>query len=138
MTPEALCLVRQDASSIDPEPFAEAFYDTLFALAPAARDLFPDDLSEQRRKLMAELTTMITMATSMVEGELDHFVDRAHALGRRHVRYGATAEHYRVVGTALLATLASSIETWDDAHQAAWSRLYTLVASTMQETHATT
>lgn len=133
MTPHDLTLIERGASSLDPDPFAARFYATLFELAPAARGLFPDDLSDQRRKLMAELTAMIGMATSSVAGELDRFVERAHRLGARHVAYGATPAHYDIVGAALISSLAASVPGWDADHEQAWTRLYGLVASTMME-----
>jgi len=133
MTPHDLTLIERDTSTLDPDPFADRFYSTLFELAPAARALFPDDLADQRRKLMAELTAMIGMATSSLEGELDRFVTRAHRLGARHIGYGATPAHYDIVGAALVGTLAASVPDWDAEHELAWTRLYTLVASTMME-----
>jgi len=133
MTPQDLRHITATADRIDPDTFATTFYDTLFEFAPSTRAMFPDDLSEQRRKLMAELTTMITLATSIVDGDMARFEERAHRLGRRHVDYGATAAHYEVVGTALLSTLAAHVESWDAADELAWTRLYGVISSTMQE-----
>lgn len=131
MTPHDLALIGNGAATLDPEPFAELFYDTLFELAPTTRDLFPHDLADQRRKLMAELTSMVALATSSVAGEFDRFVERAHRLGARHVAYGATASHYDIVGTALIGALSQSVPGWDSDHEIAWTRLYGLVATTM-------
>lgn len=133
MTPQDLRRITTTADRIDPERFATTFYATLFEMAPAARTMFPDDMSEQRRKLMAELTTMIALATSIVDGDMARFEERAHRLGRRHVDYGATAAHYEVVGTALLSTLAAHLESWDAVDERAWTRLYGVISSTMQE-----
>lgn len=133
MTPTDLNLITDSAAALDPEPFAACFYDTLFELAPAARALFPDDLREQRAKLMNELTTLIGFATSAADGDVDRFVARAHRLGARHTTYGAEPEHYDIVGAALLAALRDHVTDWSDPHETAWSRLYRLVATTMQE-----
>jgi nitric oxide dioxygenase len=131
MTPHDLALIGNSAATLEPEPFAELFYDTLFELAPTARDLFPHDLADQRRKLMTELTSMVALATSSVAGELDRFVERVHRLGARHVAYGATSSHYDIVGTALVSALSQSVPDWDTDHETAWTRLYGLVATTM-------
>lgn len=133
MTPDDIRLIEADVAAIEPEPFAAAFYRTLFEIAPEVRSLFPDDMAEQRRKLMAELTAMIAMATSMADGDLDRFVDRTRRLGARHVGYGASPAHYDVVGRALLSTLATETDGWGTDHESAWTRLYTVVAATMQE-----
>ena len=133
MTPFDLELITRSAGGLDPDPFATSFYDTLFELAPPARTLFPADLSDQRSKLMAELSTLIGFATAATEGDVDRFVARAHRLGARHTAYGAAPEHYDIVGVALLAALRDHVADWSDDHETAWTLLYQLVATTMLE-----
>lgn len=133
MTPDDLTLIRQDAEAIDPVRFAPTFYQTLFELAPGVRPLFPSDLTDQQRKLTAELMTMVSMAVDLTDGSHERFVERAQRLGARHVEYGATIHHYGVVGTALITALASAVDGWDDRHHRAWSRLYATVSATMLE-----
>ena len=57
-------------------------YSKLFELDPALRPLFPEDLSEQKEKLMK----MISLA---VEGltDLGALVPKVEELGRRHATY---------------------------------------------------
>jgi hemoglobin-like flavoprotein len=62
--------------------------------------MFPDDMIEQRRKLMAMLAGVVKGL-----GNLEQVLPAASALAKRHVSYGAKAEHYPVVGAALLWTL---------------------------------
>lgn len=133
MTPHDLELIGRGAAGIDPDPFATTFYDTLFDLAPAARGLFPDDLADQRAKLMAEITTMISLAMSASAGDMQRFVERTHRLGARHVAYGATPDHYAIVGQALIAALGEHVPNWSSADETAWTRLYGVIASTMLE-----
>lgn len=133
MTPDDIEMVRHDIGGIDADELARDFYATLFDLAPAARTMFPDDMGEQRRKLMNELATLVDLGTSAGEGRMEAFVDRAHRLGRRHVRYGAEGPHYELVGTALLSALSRAVTGWDDRHEHAWTVLYTVVAETMLE-----
>jgi hemoglobin-like flavoprotein len=73
------------------EAAADLFYDRLFEIAPQVRPLFPDDLREQKRKLMA----MLGMAVGALN-DLETLVPKVKALGARPVAYGATAAHYEV------------------------------------------
>ena len=129
MTPEQLDLIATSAATAtaDPAAFGAAFYDRLFQLAPDVRALFPTDMAEQSDKLVDELAFLTRAAT-----DLDHFVERARDLGRRHDGYGAERAHYGVVREALVAALAQSCgDQWTDAHVAAWGVLYNLIAETM-------
>lgn len=134
MTPDDLELVRADTEHVaaDADRFTETFYRTVFDLAPSVRSMFPDDLSEQRRKLLAELAALIDSATALGGGEPDRFVGRAQALGRRHVSYGVVGDHYAVVGTALIAALANTVPDWNEHRERVWTTLYRLVADTMR------
>src|SRR5580698_7250977 len=82
------------------EAAAGLFYDPLFGIAPQMRAMFPDDMIEQRRKLMAMLAGVVKGL-----GNLEQVLPAAGALAKRHVSYGAKAQHYPVVGAALLWTL---------------------------------
>ena len=102
MTPKQVALVQDSFAKVAPnsEAAAALFYDRLFDIAPQIRAMFPDDMIEQRRKLM-------TMLAGVVKGlgNLEQVLPAASALAKRHVSYGAKAEHYPVVGAALLWTL---------------------------------
>jgi dihydroxyacetone kinase len=50
--------------------------------------MFPDDMIEQRRKLMAMLAGVVKGL-----GNLEQVLPAASALAKRHVSYGAKAEH---------------------------------------------
>jgi hemoglobin-like flavoprotein len=131
VTPEQLELVRATVGDVAarPEVFSTQFYDRLFSMAPETRDLFPDDLAEQRRKLAEEFTFL----ASAVD-DLPRFVERARDLGARHHRYGVRPDHYAVVGKVLLAALADVLGArWDRPTMLAWQRLYWLMAETMLE-----
>lgn len=131
MTPEELGLIDQAAKVVEhcPDRFATTFYDTLFEISPETRRLFPDDLTAQKGKLVDELGFLIDSAS-----DLDRFVARAHDLGRRHVDYGVQHAHYQHVGVALTAALRECMEVeWDEAHAAAWAKLYDLIAGVMRD-----
>ena len=56
----------------------------------------------------------------------------ASALAQRHVSYGARAEHYPVVGAALLWTLEKGLgEAWTKEVADAWTAAYATLSSYM-------
>ena len=79
---------------------ADLFYDRLFYLAPSLRHMFPDDMRDQKRKLMVMLATAVHSLT-----DLDALVPQLMTLGARHAGYGVKDHHYKVVGEALIWTL---------------------------------
>ncbi len=131
MTPHQLELVGGTVSDLEAhrDEFATRFYDRLFALAPETRVLFPDDMTEQRRNFVDE----VSFAAAAV-ADLPAFVERARDLGARHHRYGVRPDHYEVAEQALLGALADVLgPAWSPATVLAWQRLYRLLAETMLE-----
>src|SRR5262249_8852273 len=61
MTPNQIQLVQRSFSGIVPiaKQAAAMFYDRLFEIAPQVRAMFPDDMTEQRKKLMATLAVVV-------------------------------------------------------------------------------
>jgi len=102
MTPDQVKLVQQSFAKVAPISDAAAvlFYDRLFEIAPQVRAMFPADMTEQRKKLMAMLAAVVNGLAN-----LESILPAASALAKRHIAYGAKAEHYPVVGAALLWTL---------------------------------
>ena len=136
MTPEELALIEDDWRAVGPvaDTFAGCFYDTLFEVAPELRSRFPDDLADQRAKLVAELVFLVDAAIAARRfHDLEAFEDRSRQLGRRHVDYGATAGDYPKVEMALRAGHRTCVEGWDDAHEVAWTKLYRLITEVMVE-----
>jgi nitric oxide dioxygenase len=122
MTPEQVKLVQDSFSKVVPisEQAAIIFYDRLFEVAPAVRAMFPDDMSEQRKKLIAVLAMVVNGL-----GNLPSVLPAASALAKRHVSYGTKAEHYPVVGGALLWTLEKGLgDAWTSDVAAAWTTAY--------------
>ena len=123
MTPDQVTLVQQSFSKVAPisEQAAVLFYDRLFEVAPSVRAMFPNDMTEQRKKLMATLAVVVNGLTN-----LEAVLPAASALAKRHVNYGAKPEHYPVVGGALLWTLENGLgeEAWTPELAAAWTAAY--------------
>jgi hemoglobin-like flavoprotein len=105
----------------------DEFYARLFAAAPAVRPLFPDDMRRQKSMLLGAL---VLLRKSL--RDLDAIVPKLLDLGARHVAYGAKPEHYPVVGSALIAAMATVAgEGWTAEYEAAWSDAFDAVAMTM-------
>jgi hemoglobin-like flavoprotein len=122
MTPDQVKLVQQSFAKVAPisETAAMLFYDRLFEVAPKVKAMFPADMTEQRRKLMATLAAVVNGL-----GNLESVLSAASALAKRHVSYGARAEHYPVVGAALLWTLEKGLEDgWTPEVAEAWTAAY--------------
>jgi hemoglobin-like flavoprotein len=122
MTPDQVKLVQQSFAKVAPisETAAVLFYDRLFEMAPKVRAMFPTDMTEQRRKLMAMLAVVVNGL-----GNLEAVLPAASALAKRHVSYGAKAEHYPVVGAALLWTLEKGLgDGWTPDVAEAWTAAY--------------
>jgi nitric oxide dioxygenase len=131
MTPEQLTLLARTIDVVEDslDEFVDVFYVRLFASAPQLRALFPDDLSEPRRKFAAELLFL-----AAVVSDPSAFVARACALGARHRRYGVDSHHYDMVEHALLGALGDVLRSaWTDATTLAWQGFYRLLRETMLE-----
>ena len=129
MTPDQVQLVQQSFAKVAPisEQAATIFYDRLFEVAPSVRTMFPDDMTEQRKKLMATLAVVVGGLSN-----LEAVLPAASALAKRHVNYGARPEHYPVVGGALLFTLEKGLgEGWTPPVAAAWTAAYGTLSSYM-------
>jgi nitric oxide dioxygenase len=82
--------------------------------------MFAADMTEQRKKLMMMLAAVVNGL-----GNLEAILPATSALAKRHVGYGARAEHYPVVGAALLWTLEKGLgEAWTPELAAAWTAAY--------------
>src|SRR5260370_34412905 len=106
MTPKQVALVQDSFAKValTPDAALMLFYNRLFDIAPQMRAMFPDNMIEQRRKLMAMLAGVVKGL-----GNLEQVLPAAGALAKRHVGYGVKAEHYPVVGAALLWTLEKGL-----------------------------
>ncbi|MCA6111836.1 globin family protein [Bradyrhizobium cenepequi] len=136
MTPEQVKLVQESFAKVAPisEQAASIFYDRLFEVAPAVRAMFPSDMTEQRRKLMATLAVVVNGLSNLAS-----VLPAASALAKRHVSYGARPEHYPAVGGALLWTLEKGLgDAWTPEVAEAWTAAYgTLSGYMISEAYGT-
>jgi nitric oxide dioxygenase len=129
MTPNQIKLVQTSFAQVAPiaATAADLFYGRLFEIAPQVRTMFPDDLGEQKKKLMTMLGTAVAGLN-----RLDTLMPAVQALGRRHAGYGVKAQHYASVGSALLWTLEKGLgEAFTPEVKDAWATAYIVLSTTM-------
>jgi hemoglobin-like flavoprotein len=122
MTPDQVKIVQDSFAKVAPiaDQAATIFYDRLFEVAPTVKAMFPPDLTGQRKKLMATLAVVVNGLSN-----LESVLPAASELAIRHVAFGAKAEHYPVVGGALLWTLEQGLgPDWTPEVAAAWTAAY--------------
>ena len=129
MNPSQIKLVQESFAKVAPisDQAAVMFYNRLFEVAPQVKAMFPADLTEQRKKLMAMLAAVVNGL-----GNLETVLPAASALANRHVAYGAKVEHYPVVGAALLWTLEKGLgDGWTPEVAEAWADAYDMLSGFM-------
>lgn len=134
MTPEQVKLVQDSFAKVRPiaATAADLFYGRLFEIAPQVRPMFPDDMTEQKKKLMA----MLGLAVANLD-KPDTVVPALQNLGRQHIAYGTQAAHYEPVGAALLWTLEQGLGVaFTPQVREAWQETYALVAKVMKDAAA--
>ena len=131
MTPEKIALVQGSFAKVAPiaETAADIFYDRLFETAPEVRPLFPEIMTDQKKKLMQMLATAVNGLK-----DLDAIVPAVQQLGARHEAYGVKEEHYGAVGAALLFTLGKGLgDDFTPEVEEAWTETYGVLAGVMIE-----
>ncbi len=129
MTPKQISLVQQSWEKVLPiaPQAADIFYTTLFEMDPSLKALFPEDVTEQGKKLMAMLDTAVKLLDNP-----DKLIPAVQKLGAKHVEYGTKPEHYDTVGAALLKTLAQGLgKEFTAPVKKAWVAVYQTLSTTM-------
>ncbi len=110
----------------DTDLLAKRFYARLFEIDPTTEPLFQGDMSEQRLKLLQTLSVVVSTLD-----DLPRIVPAIQNLGKRHVTYGVTADHWDSVGAALLWALEDAFgAAFTNDVREAWSSAYGLIAQT--------
>jgi hemoglobin-like flavoprotein len=131
MNPRQKELVQSSFAKVAPiaDQAADVFYNRLFEIDPALRPMFPENMKEQKIKLMQ-------MLTAAVKGldNLETLVPVVRQLGARHIGYGVKDDHYGTVAAALLWTLEKGLgEAFTPETKEAWVVVYGILATTMKE-----
>ena len=105
----------------------EIFYDRLFEAAPEVRDLFPEEMIHQRRKIIE----ILQIAVQSVY-HLELLTPRLRELGKSHINYGVKPEYYPIAHEAWLLTLEEALgEDCTPQVKEAWSNFILYVADIM-------
>lgn len=134
MTPEKIALVQSTWAQVVTiaDKAADLFYGRLFELDGPLKELFPEDMTEQKKKLLQTLAVCVNGLN-----ELGEIVPAVQALGKRHVDYKVKPEQYETVGAALLWTLEQGLdEAWNAEVAEAWTEVYGILSTTMKEAAA--
>ena len=111
------------------QELADRFYANLFAQNPGLRAMFPDDMSDQKNKLIASLSLVVKNLRTP-----EKLRDPLQDMGRRHVDYGAKEAQYPVVRDTLISVMAQMAgAAWTDEYQTDWTTALDFVASIMLE-----
>ncbi len=111
---------------VDADKLAERFYTRLFEIDSTTKSLFQGDMMEQRIKLIQTLTVVVGSLNN-----LSAIVPAIENLGKRHVTYGVTIDHWNSVGAALLWALEDAFgSVFTPEVRDAWAAAYGLIAQT--------
>ncbi len=106
----------------------EIFYQRLFEIAPELRKMFPEDLSQQARKLLDTLVWVVRYLERPEE-----LLRALHALGERHAGYNVKVDHYASVGSALLWMFQYCLgDEFTDDMEEAWINAYAFISAEME------
>lgn len=123
-------LIRKNFFAISPkiDELTETFYATLFLRYPGVVPLFDGVNMQQQRRMLANALVFVVEnldAMEIASGTLEE-------MGRRHVGYGAEAEHYPAVGECLLHALETVTgDDWNDELESQWTEAYGVISSIM-------
>ncbi len=122
------------------ETIADLFYARLFEEQPQYRKLFPDDMTGQKRKLIA----MLSFITKSLDWSEDQWRDDVNpqddlflvvlALGRRHhTLYKIPEDAYEPVERSLMWALDQGLgQAFSPDLRSAWTKLYRALATSMK------
>jgi hemoglobin-like flavoprotein len=128
-----MAIVHRTAAAVADRPvaLAERFYHYLFELAPAVRDMFPQDMTAQNERLARALLDAVRALVDP-DRHAARMADDLHELGARHARrYGVQPEHYPFVGHALVRAVNDVSGDWSASTSSAWIWVYEWVSTHM-------
>lgn len=122
MTPEQVVLVKNSWALFaqKAEKVAEIFYNKVFELDPPLQPLFKGNMTEQGRKIMEMIDTVVNSLD-----RLEAIFPNVELLGERHAHYGVKDQDYEVLGAALLWTLETQLgQDFTAETKNAWTIVY--------------
>ena len=116
------------------EELAERFYGLMFRTHPEVRSLFPEDMTDQKKKIVASLVLVVQNLRKP-----ENLREPLLEMGRRHIGYQVKPEHYPVVRDVLVETMSEMAgEHWSEQLTIDWRGALDFVASVMLEAHTPT
>jgi hemoglobin-like flavoprotein len=134
VTPHQIKLVQNSFAQVAPISTiaADLFYGRLFEIAPSVRRMFPQDMVQQKMKLMTMLGVVVNGLS-----KIDALLPAVRALGKRHAGYDVHPEHFAPVGSALIWTLEQGLgDDFTPEVKEAWTTAYGVLSSVMIEAMA--
>ncbi len=111
------------------QELVDRFYALLFSRYPQVRPMFPDQMGEQKKKLIASLVLVVQNIRTP-----DKLLDPLTEMGKRHAEYGAVPEHYPIVRDTMLEVLGEiGGDAWTDQLEQDWTAALDLVSTVMIE-----
>ena len=105
------------------------FYAHLFSKNPAVRSMFPQDMNDQKKKLLASLVLVIQNIRKP-EALRQPLLD----MGSRHAGYGTEPEHYPIVRDTLIGVMSDMAgDKWNNQLTEDWTAALNFVAGVMVE-----
>jgi len=130
LTARDIEIVRDDWEKVEQiaDQAATLLYERLFALDRKLRFLFPLDMADQKLKVIRMLGAAIYGLS-----DPDVLLPILRTLGRKHFEFGVRDQDYEILAEALIWTLRQGLgAAFDAEHEAAWTRVYTLLATHMR------
>lgn len=129
MTPQQITTVQTSFKELASSMYdiTDAFYAKLFQAVPSTRSMFPDDMFEQRRKLIETLTYAVNGLSYP-----DALMPVVRDLGKRHGGYMVRPDHHGHVARALIEAIAEARgPRFGLAQRVAWEACLTALAGEM-------
>lgn len=133
MDDSAILRIEASFSNLLPrsQELIERFYAKLFATHPSLRPLFPNDLTDQKGKLLQALVLIVRNFRAP-----DVLHSRLVELGRRHQGYGAKPEHFPAFRDTLVGVMAEMLGSqWNPQLTSDWRTAIDYVGAIMLEGH---
>ena len=113
------------------EELVDRFYANLFAKNPGVRPMFPSEMSEQKKKLLAAIQLVMQNLRTP-----EKLADPLKQLGGKHVHYKTQPEHYPIVRDTLVGVMKDMAGSqWNDQLTSDWTGALDFVATVMLEGH---
>ncbi len=113
------------------EELVDRFYGNLFAKNPGVRPMFPSEMSEQKKKLLAAIQLVVKNLRTP-----EKLAEPLKQLGAKHVHYKTQPEHYPIVRDTLVGVMKDMAGSqWNDQLTSDWTGALDFVASVMLEGH---